>query len=99
MTDLVTDAAIDAAIRTTLLDEMGGAYADNGEYVEAILNAAAPLIAAEALRQEILRAEGDFYETWGYVDESADSVLEGLRQRVEELERDAKIQGTGQTND
>ncbi len=79
---LVTDAAIDAGERAR------DASPPHTDALAPVLTATAPLIAAEALRQAILRAEGDFYETWGYVDESADSVLEGLRQRVEELERE-----------
>lgn len=47
---LVTDAAREAAYKVAAVDEMGGAFADEGEFIEAIINAAAPHIAAQALR-------------------------------------------------
>lgn len=49
--DLVPQSALVAGIRVTRLDDMGGAFEDEGEYMSAILEAAAPYIAARALRQ------------------------------------------------
>ncbi len=51
MSNFVSQQAIIEGIRVTRLDEMGGAFEDEGEYMEAILDAAAPYIAAKALRQ------------------------------------------------
>lgn len=73
--ELVTEAAREAAYKVATVDEMGGAFADEGEFIEAIITAAAPLIAAQALRLLAREVDDDTsrYETYlllkGCVDE------------------------------
>ena len=64
MSDLVTTEAVAAAYRVTLTDAMGGAFEDSGEYLTAILEAAAPVIAAQVLRQAASKLVAASFEAW-----------------------------------
>jgi len=79
MADLVTAAAIDA---------LCGSVNDGDRHeLEAGLNAAAKLIAAEALRQAAQRARAEFFDEYGYPDD-ADAALTvvTLNRMADELE-------------
>lgn len=57
MSNLVSRQAIVEGIRVSRTDDMGGAFEDEGEFIEAVLTAAAPYIAAKALRQAAAYAD------------------------------------------
>lgn len=89
MADLVTDAAIDAVMRwlpnfITYTDE----GLERARYTtRRNLEAAAPFIAAEALRQAADQAEDNYYNANGYVDNDASEVCVDIRRMADELER------------
>ena len=76
MKDLVTDAAIDAA----------SGYTDWQYQQQQVLEAAAPFIAAEALRQAADQAEDNYFIAYGYVDNDANEVCVDIRRMADELE-------------
>ncbi len=90
MTDLVTDAAINAALKVrwqTGMDWLHGKDETPDTALRNQLDAAAPLIAAEALRQAADQAEDNYYNANGYVDNDASEVCVDIRRMADELER------------
>ena len=86
MTDLVTDAAIEACQRGQGCEESDGCIC--AEWIADGLKAAAPLIAAEALRQaasELLAFKSG--QNLGY-DRGSETALTYLGSRADELERE-----------
>lgn len=90
MTELVTDAAIDAASEAVFANR---GLADDP--LIPVLNAAAPFIAAQALRQaasELLAFKSGHVRDHGY-DRAIETAITYLGSRADELERDAAFTG------